>query len=53
MAESRKFDLIGPAIVCGLQAVDVLVTDAGIRRDKSNGLKSAGIEVVLAPPAAS
>ena len=48
MADSTKFDHVAPALVFGFDAVDVIVTDAGINEAIVEELRSKGIRVVVA-----
>ena len=48
MADSAKFDTIAPAIVYGLEEVDVIVTDSGINDAIAQEMRSRGIRVVVA-----
>jgi DeoR/GlpR family transcriptional regulator of sugar metabolism len=48
IADSGKFDLMAPAFVFGLDQVDVIVTDSGVRQDVVEDLASRGIRVIVA-----
>lgn len=48
VADSTKFESSAFARICGLEDVDVLVTDAGISARHRADLESAGVEVVVA-----
>lgn len=48
MADSGKFDLIAPALVFGLDDVDVIVTDAGVRPEVVETLTAHDIRVIVA-----
>lgn len=48
MADSAKFELIAPARVFGLEEVDVIVTDGGLRSEVVEELHGRGIQVILA-----
>ena len=48
MADSSKFDLVAPALVFGLDEVDVIVTDSGVRPEVQEGLTARGIRVIVA-----
>jgi DeoR family ulaG and ulaABCDEF operon transcriptional repressor len=51
LVDSSKFASSSGAIVCGLDEVDVLITDAGIDPDHAVMLNKAGVEVVICPAA--
>ena len=48
MADSGKFDLVAPALVFGLDDIDVIVTDSGVRPEVVANLAARGIQVVVA-----
>jgi DeoR family transcriptional regulator, ulaG and ulaABCDEF operon transcriptional repressor len=48
LVDSSKFSASGGAIVCGLDEIDVLVTDAGIPPDMADVLKAAGLRLIIA-----
>lgn len=48
MVDSSKFRASSGAIVCGLEEVDVLITDAGIAPDSADMVRSAGVRLVVA-----
>ena len=48
LVDSGKFVSGSGTIVCGLDEVDVLVTDAGIAPDHAAMVKAAGVELVVA-----
>jgi DeoR family ulaG and ulaABCDEF operon transcriptional repressor len=48
LVDSSKFASSSGAIVCGLDEVDVLVTDAGIPPAMAEMVKAAGVELVVA-----
>ena len=48
MADSSKFGRKSPNIVCSLESVDKLITDAGIPADFRAALEKKGIEVIVA-----
>ena len=48
MADSSKFGRKSPNIVCSLESVDKLITDAGIPADFRAALEEKGIEVIVA-----
>ena len=48
LADSSKFDLVASALVFGLEEVDVIVTDGGIRAEIVKELTARDIRVVIA-----
>lgn len=48
LVDSSKFASSSGAIVCGLDEVDVLITDAGIGDDMTEALTRAGISLIIA-----
>jgi DeoR/GlpR family transcriptional regulator of sugar metabolism len=48
IADSGKFDLVAPALVFGLDQVDVIVTDSGVGPDVVADLTARGIRVIVA-----
>lgn len=48
MADSAKFDLVAPAFVFGLDEVDVIVTDTGVRPEVVETLTAHDIRVIVA-----
>jgi DeoR family glucitol operon repressor len=48
MADSSKFGRKSPNIVCSLESVNKLITDAGIPADFRTALEAKGIEVIVA-----
>jgi len=48
MADSGKFDLVAPAFVFGLDEIDVIVTDSGVRPEIVDDLTARGIKVIIA-----
>ena len=48
LVDSSKFQSSSGAIVCGLDEVDVLITDAGIDERMVEVVRSAGVELVIA-----
>jgi DeoR/GlpR family transcriptional regulator of sugar metabolism len=48
LADARKFDLVAPAYVFGLDAVDTIVTDAAVRSETVEGLRARDVEVIVA-----
>ncbi|MEH2747452.1 glucitol operon DNA-binding transcriptional repressor SrlR, partial [Klebsiella pneumoniae] len=47
MADSSKFGRKSPNIVCGLERVDKLITDADIDPEFQRALEAKGIEVII------
>ena len=48
LVDSSKFASSSGAIVCGLDEVDVLVTDAGIAPDLAAMVEAAGVRLIVA-----
>jgi DeoR family ulaG and ulaABCDEF operon transcriptional repressor len=48
LVDSTKFNSSSGAIVCGLEEVDVLVTDQGIPVGMQESLKKAGVRLIIA-----
>lgn len=48
MADSGKFNLVAPALVFGLDEVDVIVTDSGVRAEVVENLTARDIRVIVA-----
>jgi len=48
MADAGKFDLVAPALVFGLDEVDVIVTDSGVRPEVVKDLTARAIRVIVA-----
>lgn len=48
MADSSKFDLVAPALVFGLDEIDVIVTDSGVRPEVVEDLTTRNIRVIVA-----
>jgi DeoR family transcriptional regulator of aga operon len=48
IADSGKFDLVAPALVFGLDDIDVIVTDSGVRPEVVANLAARGIQVIVA-----
>ena len=48
LADSSKFRTSASFVVCGLDAIDVVVTDAGITSDEAAMLRGHDIEVIVA-----
>lgn len=47
LADSSKFHSSSGAIVCGLQEVDILITDNGIAPDMAKAIESAGVRLLV------
>jgi DeoR family transcriptional regulator, ulaG and ulaABCDEF operon transcriptional repressor len=48
MVDSSKFAASGGAIVCGLDEVDVLITDAGIAQAMADSIVAADVRLIIA-----
>jgi DeoR family ulaG and ulaABCDEF operon transcriptional repressor len=48
LVDSSKFTSSSGAIVCGLDEVDVLVTDSGISSEMAGVVRQAGVELIVA-----
>ena len=48
LVDSSKFRSSSGAIVCGLDEVDTIVTDAGIPQDMADRLREVGVKLVIA-----
>jgi DeoR family ulaG and ulaABCDEF operon transcriptional repressor len=48
LVDSSKFHSSSGAIVCGLDEIDVLVTDPGISDSMRSALTKAGVELIIA-----
>ena len=48
LVDSSKFAVTSGAIVCGLDEVDVLITDRGIAPETAAMVKAAGVQLILA-----
>jgi len=48
LVDSSKFRSSSGAIVCGLDEVDVLITDTGITDEAANMVRQSGIELIVA-----
>ncbi|QJT82200.1 DNA-binding transcriptional repressor [Kosakonia sp. MUSA4] len=48
MADSSKFGRKSPNVVCSLESVNKLITDAGIPADVRAALEAKGVEVIIA-----
>lgn len=48
LAESTKFGVVAPGFVFGIEEVSVVVTDAGVRPNILDSLRTRGIRVVIA-----
>jgi DeoR/GlpR family transcriptional regulator of sugar metabolism len=49
LADATKFEQAAPGFVFGLEEVNVLVTDDGVRQDTLAAVRRRGVEVVVAP----
>lgn len=49
LADSSKFDQQALARLCGLDEVDVVVTDAGLPEHHAQAIRSAGCKLIIAP----
>ena len=50
LADARKFDLVAPAYVFGLDEVDTIVTNDTARSETIDALRARGVEVIVAGP---
>jgi len=48
LADARKFDLVAPAYVFGLEDVDTIVTNDAARPETITELRERGVEVIVA-----
>ncbi len=48
LVDSSKFNASSGAIVCGLDEVDTIVTDAGIDKSARTMLEQAGVRLIVA-----
>jgi len=48
LADSSKFPSSAPFLVCDLDRIDILITDAGARPEDLEMLKARDIEVIVA-----
>lgn len=48
LVDSAKFDSSSGAIVCGLDEVDIIVTDSGISSEMEATLRGAGVKLIIA-----
>lgn len=48
LSDSSKFNLTAPYMICGLEKVQMLITDEGIDHDQKEILMNKGMEVVIA-----
>lgn len=48
MADASKFDQVAPAFVFGLDEIDIIVTDSGVRPEIVEDLTARGIQVIIA-----
>jgi DeoR family ulaG and ulaABCDEF operon transcriptional repressor len=51
LADSSKFDSSSGQVVCGLEEVDILVTDAGITPENAAMVERNGVKLIVAPDA--
>ncbi|HWU01145.1 MAG TPA: DeoR/GlpR family DNA-binding transcription regulator, partial [Novosphingobium sp.] len=49
LVDSAKFGSSSGAIVCGLDEVDVLITDAAIRPEDADKVRAAGVRLIVVP----
>jgi DeoR/GlpR family transcriptional regulator of sugar metabolism len=47
LADSAKFDMVGPAFVFGLDEVDTIVTDIGVSASTIDALEQLGVKVII------
>jgi DeoR/GlpR family transcriptional regulator of sugar metabolism len=47
LADSAKFDMVGPAFVFGLDEVDTIVTDPGVSASTIDALEQRGVKVIV------
>jgi DeoR family ulaG and ulaABCDEF operon transcriptional repressor len=47
LVDSSKFAISSGQIVCGLDEIDVIVTDSGIADDMRTGIESAGVKLIV------
>jgi DeoR family transcriptional regulator of aga operon len=48
LADSSKVGKCGFGRICGMENVDVLITDSGISESLKNKIESLGVEVIIA-----
>lgn len=48
LVDSSKFVSSSGAIVCGLDEIDVLITDSGIAPNMAHAIESAGVRLIVA-----
>jgi len=48
LVDSSKFTTRSGTIVCGLDEVDTLITDAGISEATASAIRDAGVNLVIA-----
>jgi DeoR/GlpR family transcriptional regulator of sugar metabolism len=53
LADASKFEQVAPGYVFGLEAVDILVTDAALASATAAVVREKGIEVIVAHPGAA
>lgn len=51
LADSSKFDSSSGQVVCGLEEIDIVITDAGITPQSAQMLERAGVKLIVAPDA--
>ena len=42
LADSSKFGIVGPVVVCGLDRIDVVLTDGGLEPEVCERMRRAG-----------
>ena len=47
LVDSSKFESSSGAIVCGLEEVDVLITDSGIPSDVAEAVRNANVRLIV------
>lgn len=50
LADATKFNRVAPAYVCGLEAIDYVVTDPRVDPETVAGMRARGVAVVIAEP---
>ncbi|MGH6842361.1 MAG: DeoR/GlpR transcriptional regulator, partial [Methylocella sp.] len=48
LADSSKFKQIGGQLLCGLSAIDAIVSDAGLELEHQDMIAAAGVRLILA-----
>lgn len=51
LADSSKFDCSSGQVVCGLEEIDIVITDAGVAPQSADMLRQKGVKVVIAQEA--